>query len=61
MVQPVIANITVGQGPWGVAYDPSNGYIYVTNLGSDSVSVINGTTVIANITVGQREPVWSCI
>ena len=31
---------------------PSNGYIYVANELSDTVSVINGTTVIANITVG---------
>ena len=38
--------------PYGIAYDPSNGYIYVTDLGSDSVSVINGTTVIATIPVG---------
>ncbi|MFP3234635.1 MAG: hypothetical protein RXR08_13590, partial [Sulfolobaceae archaeon] len=39
-------------GPVGVAYDPSNGYIYVTNSLGNTVSVINGTTVIANITVG---------
>ena len=39
----------------GVAYDPSNGYIYVADSGSDSVSVINGATntVIATITVGN--------
>jgi len=48
----VIANITVGAGPEGIAYDPSNGYIYVANFCSGTVSVINGTTVIANITVG---------
>jgi len=43
--------------PWGIAYDPSNGYLYVTNYGSDSVSVINGATntVIANITVGSEQ------
>jgi len=39
-----------------VAYDPSNGYIYVTDYGSDTVSVINGTSVIATIPVGI-EPV----
>ncbi|MFP3265553.1 MAG: YncE family protein, partial [Acidilobus sp.] len=39
--------------PWGIAYDPSNGYIYVANNGSGTVSVINGTTVIATIRVGQ--------
>jgi len=40
----VIANISVGLKPWGVAYDPSNGYVYVTNAGSNNVSEINGTT-----------------
>jgi len=36
----VIANISVGKHPQGVAFDPSNGYIYVANAGSDTVSVI---------------------
>ena len=49
----VIATIPVGPYPEGIAYDPSNGYIYVANDGSNTVSVINGTTVIATITVGQ--------
>lgn len=40
----VIANITVGQHPEGIAYDPSNGYIYVTNGGSGTVSVISTGT-----------------
>jgi len=41
--------------PWGIAYDPSNGYIYVANYGSGTVSVINGknNTVIATIPVGS--------
>jgi len=37
----VIANISVGKHPQGVAFDPSNGYIYVANAGSDTVSVIS--------------------
>jgi YVTN family beta-propeller protein len=40
-------------GPWGIAYDPSNGYLYVTDSFSHTVSVIKGTTVITNITVGS--------
>ena len=42
--------------PYGIAYDPFNGYIYVADSGSGTVSVINGTanTVIANISVGGR-------
>ena len=48
-------NIVNGIWPVGVAYDSSNGYLYVTNSFSDSVSVINGAnnTVIGNITVGS--------
>jgi YVTN family beta-propeller protein len=38
--------------PWGIAYDPSNGYIYVADWGWSIVSVINGKTVIATIPVG---------
>jgi len=48
----VIATIPVGTWPVGVAYDPSNGYIYVADSGSNTVSVIDGTTVIATIPVG---------
>jgi YVTN family beta-propeller protein len=49
-----LGNITVGAGPYGIAYDPSNGCLYVTNYDNATVSVINGTTntVIGNITVG---------
>jgi len=54
----VIANINVGGsgGPTGIAYDPSNGYIYVANFDSGTVSVINGAnnSVIANINVGYE-------
>jgi YVTN family beta-propeller protein len=39
----VIANITVGIQPVGVAYDPSNGYLYVTNFYSGTVSIISTT------------------
>jgi len=50
-----IGNITVGSAPAGVAYDSSNGYVYVANSASDTVSVINGATntVIASIAVGS--------
>src|SRR5579884_2701294 len=44
-----------GVFPIGVAFDSSNGYVYVANPNSGSVSVINGATnnVIASITVGS--------
>ncbi|WP_390530475.1 hypothetical protein [Sulfurisphaera ohwakuensis] len=48
-------------GPFGILYDPSNGYIYVADSGSDTVSIINSTTnhVIANITI-KGHP-WSLL
>jgi YVTN family beta-propeller protein len=48
--------VDTGNGlfPFGVAFDSSNGYVYVTNDGSGNVSVINGSTnkVVTSITVG---------
>ena len=51
----VIQNITVGGYPIAVAFDSLNGYLYVANVNSDNVSVINGSTnkVIQSITAGK--------
>jgi DNA-binding beta-propeller fold protein YncE len=41
----VIATIPVGHEPFGIAFDSSNAYLYVTNyLKNGSVSVISGHT-----------------
>jgi YVTN family beta-propeller protein len=50
----VIATITVGSGPAGVAVNPTGTDVFVTNAGSNTVSVINPATnsVVANLTVG---------
>ena len=52
----VEARIAVGPNPVGVAYDPYNQEIYVTNSQSGTVSVIDGATerVITNLTVGAN-------
>ena len=44
-------------GPAGVAYDSSNGSVYVANSGSNNVLVISGATnkVIVNINVGSEQ------
>jgi YVTN family beta-propeller protein len=39
-----VAPIQVELGPWGVAFDPVNNLVYVSNFGSGTVSVINTTT-----------------
>ena len=50
----VIATITVGVGPWGVAVSPNGSRVYVANSFSRTVSVINTSTntVVATIPVG---------
>ncbi len=44
----------VGRSPFGVAADPLTDTIYVTNAGSETVSVISGrtNTVVATVRVG---------
>jgi YVTN family beta-propeller protein len=37
----VIATIPVGEGPSGVAINPSNGLVYVANVRSSTVSVVS--------------------
>jgi|HubBroStandDraft_1064217.scaffolds.fasta_scaffold00229_15 YVTN family beta-propeller protein len=50
-----VAGIPVGHFPVGVAYDPIQDEVFVTNSRSDSVSVISGfnNTVVKTITVGS--------
>lgn len=44
---------TVGKHPFGIAFDSTNGYIYVANVLSDTVSVIQAPCkVIATISLG---------
>ena len=49
----VIGSIAVGQSPIGIAYDPVNNLLYVTNSGSNNVSVIDASTnqVVGSIAV----------
>ena len=50
----VVANFSVGIQPVGVGYDSGNGNIYVANSLSNTVSVINGTTVLETVPVGNH-------
>lgn len=51
----IIASVTVGTGPIGIAVTPDGSYLYVANSGSDTVSVIDLATnlVTAIINVGS--------
>ena len=37
----VLASFPVGNGPFGVAINPTNGLVYVTNVRSNTVSVVS--------------------
>ncbi|MGD0146879.1 MAG: YVTN family beta-propeller repeat-containing protein, partial [Nitrososphaerales archaeon] len=54
LADSVTSTVSVGTNPEGVALDPTNGYLYVANFGSGTVSVIDGSTntVVTNVTVG---------
>jgi YVTN family beta-propeller protein len=51
-----VAEIAVGKEPWCVAITPDNTKVYVTNMASGTVSVINAATqqVIKTIAVGTE-------
>ncbi len=51
--QQVIDTIPVGTGPFGTAVNPATNKIYVANLSSNNVTVIDGTTLATTtISVG---------
>ncbi len=47
--QAVFVTVPVGQNPLGPVYDAKDGYVYVANLESNTMSVISGSTVVATI------------
>jgi YVTN family beta-propeller protein len=51
----VIATVYAVDGPWGIAFDPSDGVVYVCNSYNNTVTVINGSTnkAIATVQVGS--------
>ena len=51
-----VAEIPVGREPWNVAITPNNAKVYVTNMASGTVSVINAATwqVFKTIEVGTE-------
>jgi YVTN family beta-propeller protein len=45
--------VTVGSAPASLAFDPVDGDVYVANLGSDNVSILNATGVVGTVPVGD--------
>jgi YVTN family beta-propeller protein len=54
----VLPVISIGNGPWGVAYEPVHNYIYVANSLDNSVSVVDAATqtVVATIANSFNQP-----
>src|SRR6266849_1704959 len=52
--QTVVATVNVGIAPFGLAYDSAKGEVFVTNDGSNTVSVISDTNnaVVATVSLG---------
>jgi len=50
----VVATVTVGNSPYGVAYDSAKGEVFVANGASNTVSVISdgNNAVVKNIAIG---------
>jgi YVTN family beta-propeller protein len=45
-------SIGTGAGPTSGVFDAANGYVYVSNWNSSSVTIIDGTSVVATVPVG---------
>ncbi len=58
----ITGQATVGNTPVGLAFDPSNGYLYVSNAGSGNVTVVNATTMHAvDSIIVKGEPVGEAL
>lgn len=53
-MQPTSTAVAVGTQPEWTLYEPGNGFVYVTNYGSNNVSVLNGSSVVGTIEVGAN-------
>ena len=68
LAQTVGTRIAVGSVPKALAVNPVTGKVYVANSGSDTVSVINGTTLSVATTItlpapasGTNHPAWIAV
>jgi len=47
----VLGNVTVGSYPSSITFDPTNGELYVTNMYSENVSVVNSSSLRIDTTI----------
>jgi YVTN family beta-propeller protein len=48
----ILSNTTVGIAPGGVVFDAQNGLVYVSNLGTDNVSVVDPSNLTRPVVLG---------
>jgi len=48
----VLAQAKIGEGPYQMTYDKANNYVYILCMGSDVINVLDGSRIIANISLG---------
>jgi YVTN family beta-propeller protein len=59
MAQQVIKTLHVDQNPVAVGVNPSTNLIYVANMNTDDVTVIDGITFqTTNVMVGEAPSMW---
>jgi YVTN family beta-propeller protein len=52
----VIANLPVGDNPWGIAANPATGYVAVANQGSNNITILRNGQVVNTIAAGGLRP-----
>src|SRR5271169_5517737 len=54
----VVARVPVGYGASDIIYNPSNNEVYVVNQLNNTVSVLNGVSVVKTISVGAQVEIF---
>jgi YVTN family beta-propeller protein len=49
----VVATTSVGDLPTAIATDTANGWVYVANQGASDVTILNGSTTVGSVGVGE--------
>ena len=48
----IVGTIFMRNSPSSIVYNPSNGYLYVTSGHSSTIAIVNGTSIVDNLTIG---------
>jgi YVTN family beta-propeller protein len=54
LAQQTVDTVDVGTNPSWATYDPANGFVYVPDYATNTTSLIDGTTLVAEVRVGSN-------